>query len=180
MQVKDYLQSLSDDNKIHVEKIGSGNWYWSFTGDEKRSSEVQLDRVRAERDGLAAHVAALRQKVDDATAAREDDDKENANGVESSRRELLGRAGELERELAGLRAELAAYCDHDPAELERREGRVRVLREEAAQWTDQIVGMEGWLRRRMGGDREQLLMVQRSCYGDQFDEGEGGLCEIFV
>ena len=135
MQVKDYLQSLSDDNKIHVEKIGSGNWYWSFTGDEKRANEVQLDRVRAERDSLAAHVAALRTKIDDATAAREDGDKENENCVEGSRRALLERAGLLEREVGVLRAEVAAYSEHDPAELREREGLVTRFREEAMRWT---------------------------------------------
>ena len=180
MQVKDYLQSLSDDNRIHVEKIGSGNWYWSFTSDEKRSSQAQLDRVRAERDSCAAHVAALRQKVEEAVAVREDGDKENGNSVESSRRVLVERHGVLERELGLLRAELAAYCDHDPSELERREGLVQAYRDEAVQWTDQIVGLEGWLRRQTSGDKEQLLMILRSCYGGEFDEAEGGLCEIFA
>ncbi|KAH9221616.1 meiotic nuclear division protein 1, partial [Leptodontidium sp. 2 PMI_412] len=30
MQVKEYLQSMQDENLIRVEKIGSGNWYWCF------------------------------------------------------------------------------------------------------------------------------------------------------
>ena len=206
MHVKDYLQSLSDDNKIHVEKIGSGNWYWSFAGDAKRSGEVEIERVRAERDGLAAHVGALRGKVEDACAAREDDgdgdgdsdgdkDKEDGDGdgvvveeegkgkgkeEKGSRRALLERVELLEKEAVALRAELAACCECDPVELRVREGRVRELREEAMRWTDQILGLESWLRRQMGGDRERLQMVQRVCYGDEFDEGEGGLCEIFA
>ena len=194
MHVKDYLQSLSDDNKIHVEKIGSGNWYWSFAGDAKRSGEVEIERVRAERDGLAAHVGALRGKVEDACAAREDEGDGDGDGdgvvdegkgkekekEKGSRRALLERVELLEKEAVALRAELAACCECDPVELRAREGRVRELREEAMRWTDQILGLEGWLRRQMGGDREQLLMVQRACYGDEFDEGEGGLCEIFA
>lgn len=47
MQVKDYLTALVDDNKIRVEKIGSGNWYWCFRGDEKRQKEGELEKWRA-------------------------------------------------------------------------------------------------------------------------------------
>jgi len=47
MQVKDYLTALVDENKIRVEKIGSGNWYWCFRGDEKRQKEVELEKWKA-------------------------------------------------------------------------------------------------------------------------------------
>lgn len=73
MQVKDYLQSLSDDNKIRVEKIGSGNWYWSFPSDEKKAKEAALDKAQDDYDKAAAVVADLHAKVDEAGAAREDD-----------------------------------------------------------------------------------------------------------
>lgn len=36
MVVKDYLQALSGEGLIRVEKIGSGNWYWSFLSDAKQ------------------------------------------------------------------------------------------------------------------------------------------------
>ncbi len=42
MQVKDYLTALVDDNKVRVEKIGSGNWYWCFRGDEKKLKEGEV------------------------------------------------------------------------------------------------------------------------------------------
>ena len=179
MQVKDYLQSLSDDNKIHVEKIGSGNWYWSFTGDEKRSNETQLDKLRIERDNLAASVTALQQKLDEATTAREDGNDDEVNDAESSRQSLLQRHERLEKEMGELKSELAMYCDNDPVELEKRKNLVQQCKEEAMQWTDQILGLESWLCKQTAGDKEQLLMIKRSCYGDEFDEDEGTLREIF-
>ncbi|KAJ6007807.1 GAJ protein [Penicillium herquei] len=48
IQVKEYLQALTDENQIRVEKIGSGNWYWSFGSDEKVERERQLARVLTE------------------------------------------------------------------------------------------------------------------------------------
>lgn len=74
MQVKDYLQALSDDNKIRVEKIGSGNWYWSFPSDEKKAKETALDKAKEEYKKANATVAELQAKVDEADAARVDDE----------------------------------------------------------------------------------------------------------
>jgi hypothetical protein len=74
MQVKDYLQALSDDNKIRVEKIGSGNWYWSFPSDEKKAKEAMLERAQEEFNKANAALTELQAKVDEAGAAREDDD----------------------------------------------------------------------------------------------------------
>ena len=30
--VKDVVQSLVDDDLVHVDKIGTMNWYWAFPG----------------------------------------------------------------------------------------------------------------------------------------------------
>jgi hypothetical protein len=73
MHVKDYLQSLADDNKIRVEKIGSGNWYWSFPSDEKKTKEAALEKAQDEYNKANTTVTELQAKVDEAGAARTDD-----------------------------------------------------------------------------------------------------------
>lgn len=74
MQVKDYLQALSDDNKIRVEKIGSGNWYWSFPADEKKTKNTTLKKAQEEYDKVSAAVSELQEKVGNAEAARTEDE----------------------------------------------------------------------------------------------------------
>lgn len=69
MVVKDYLQALSDEGKIHVEKIGSGNWYWSFASEETKLREVELGKLRAEMQATQASVGELEAKL---KAAREE------------------------------------------------------------------------------------------------------------
>lgn len=73
MQVKDYLQVLSDDNKIRVEKIGSGNWYWSFPSDEKKAKDNDLSKAWEENAKASAMVNELQAKSDEAEAARADE-----------------------------------------------------------------------------------------------------------
>jgi hypothetical protein len=40
--------------------------------------------------------------------------------------------------------------------------------------------MEGWLKENLCGDRDALLQFQMSLYGDEFDEEERGLRELWV
>lgn len=75
MQVKDYLQALSDDNKIRVEKIGSGNWYWSFPSDEKKIKQAALEQAQEEHRKVNHTVLELQGKVNEAGAARTEDEE---------------------------------------------------------------------------------------------------------
>ncbi|KAI5290254.1 hypothetical protein KEM55_008633, partial [Ascosphaera atra] len=59
MQVKDYIQALHDENKIHVEKIGSGNWYWAWANEEK----TQLVKIK---DGLEADLLKIQATIEEA------------------------------------------------------------------------------------------------------------------
>jgi len=42
MVVKDMIRELTDENKVKVEKIGSGNWYWSWASDEARERKKTI------------------------------------------------------------------------------------------------------------------------------------------
>lgn len=75
MQVKDYLQALSDENKIRVEKIGSGNWYWSFPSDEKKIKQAALEKALDEHCKAGNIVMELQARVDVAGAARSEDEE---------------------------------------------------------------------------------------------------------
>ena len=91
---------------------------------------------------------------------------------------MIAKHANLAKEVEGLRKELAAYSEQDPVELERKEHETRQFRSEAEKWTDQILSMEGWLKDSTGGDKEQMENIKRMCYGDEFSEEEGGLCEL--
>ncbi|KAJ9663417.1 hypothetical protein H2201_005625 [Coniosporium apollinis] len=177
MQVKDYLQALSDENKIRVEKIGSGNWYWSFASEEKAAKEAVLEKVKEERERAGKAVEELKRKVEDAQREREEDE-DMLMGEGEGREELQKKLRELEGEMGGLRGELAGYNENDPVEVERKRHRIAECGREAEKWTEQIQSMEGWFKDQVGGDREQLTGLKRNFYGDEFDEEEQGLKEL--
>lgn len=79
----------------------------------------------------------------------------------------------LEKEVAGLRKELETYKDADPGEVARKRKEVEGFRSGAERWTDNLMLVEGYLGRLLGGDREGMEALRRSVYGDEYVEGEG-------
>ena len=169
MQVKEYMQALSDEGQIRVEKIGSGNWYWSFLSEEKRVREYTLTQLREEKEKIQKCMEELERKVE--VAAKEKD--EEGNGQDGERDELLKLFDEDKNELDSLKTELGNHKDGDPEEVVRKKADVESLKLRAARWTDNIYCLEGYLREVTGGDMEAVEGVRRTCYGSEYMEGEG-------
>ena len=168
MQVKDYLQALTDENKIRVEKIGSGNWYWSFLSDEKKARERTLRTLNEERERLRGMVTDVDEKIKHALEARAEE------GDDIGEREELMRAVTQEtKELEAMKGEMEGYRGCDPAILELKAKEVEALKVRAGRWTDNIYILEEYLREMTGGDREAVEGVRRMFYGEEYVEGEG-------
>ncbi|RMZ74184.1 c2h2 finger domain [Pyrenophora seminiperda CCB06] len=176
MQVKDYLQALSDDNKIRVEKIGSGNWYWSFPADEKKAKDAALEKAQDEHSKASTTVADLQAKVKDVDAARAEDE-EMLMEIGGDRQTLITKHSDLAKELGRLRTELAAYSEQDPVEMERKAAETQQARLDTERLTDQILLMQGWFKQQVGGGEDYLSML-KGLYDDEYDEEEQGLREL--
>lgn len=164
--MKEYLQALTDDGKLRVEKIGSGNWYWSFMSEEKKNRENTINKLREEKARVDAAVEELKAKVQEASAARDEDGEEG-------REELVEMHAQLQSEVQALRSELATYSENDPMEVVRRKEEVEAYKIRAGRWTDNIYMLEAYLRDITGGDREQIEGIRAMFYGSEYVEGEG-------
>lgn len=172
IQVKEYIQALTDENKLRVEKIGSGNWYWSFGSDEKHDRERQLARVKTDVEkarkactdteaGLAAETAQRQQEADDTSC-------------DAERETLAGKKAGLQEEIRRLQAaEASATNSVSNKGVQQLRAELAGFRQQALQWTDNIYMLEGYLRRLAGGDREVVEAILRECYGDEYVDGEG-------
>ncbi|KAF9692475.1 hypothetical protein EKO04_009342 [Ascochyta lentis] len=176
MAVKDYLQALQDDGLIRTEKIGSGNWYWSFPSEAKKAKESMLAKAQGEFDKVNAMVTELQTKVDQAGAARAEDEGVLAE-TGGDRKMLVAKHEDLTNQVEKLRAELATYSDYDPIELDKKVEDTQRLRADADIFTEHIYCMEGWLKERVL-DREGQIGALKELYGDEWDEEEGGLREL--
>lgn len=189
IQVKEYLQELADGGQIHVERIGTVNWYWSFAGVEQRGREARVRRLGEERDRVQGVVdglvGALRERERLLSEEEKGGEGQNGDGdvegervrLEEERRVVRGERDALRREWescagGGGRSGEGGIGDTGmDGETLRRE--IARLKEETRLWTENVWVVEGYLERLAGGDREVIEAVRRECYGEMYGDGEG-------
>lgn len=172
MQVKEYIQSLTDEGQLRVEKIGSGNWYWIFPIEEKKEKEQVLDALLKEVERAGRSVNELEDQVERAREERERD--RVANEEDPNRREELEkRRVELETGLKKLRERELMFLKDGAGNVKRMKEDIQNWKQAACLWTDNIYILEAYLEKLAGGDREIIEAVKRECYEDEYVEGEG-------
>ena len=170
MQVKEYLDSLTDESLIRCEKIGSGNWYWCFMSDAKKQKENQIKVLKQEESKLKESIKEIEELIATETKMREEDE-EMLEGGRLDRKALMEMHEGLIKEAEGLDRELALYSDNDPVEVERKMEETKWLKESANRWTDNIETLASYLNGVMG--REQTAQVMCYVCGDEYAVGEG-------
>jgi chromosome segregation ATPase len=171
MQIKEFVQALTDEGHVRVEKIGGGNWYWSFVSDAKKQKEKVLYDLTTEETKLNTSIAEIDAQIEEEMAAREEDDEMlEDNGMD--RKALLEAHETLLKESAALIKELAGYSDNDPSEIERKAAETKRMKESAEKWTDYIEGVEGLLRT-LTGDKAAAIQFMENICGEEYVPGEG-------
>ncbi len=171
MQIKDFIQSLTDEGLIRVEKIGGGNWYWSFISDAKKIKENALDTLTTEESRLKASIADIEAELEEDVAAREEGE-ETLGDSGMDRKTLLETHETLLRETSLLDKELSSYSDNDPTEILRKAEEIKRLKESAEKWTDYIEGVE-WILKNQMGDKVAVAHIMENICGDEYVPGEG-------
>lgn len=163
---------------IRVEKIGSGNWYWSFASQDKKNKQDTLANMQTENAKLGEIVQDLRQKIAENAAQKEEEEEMQDAGAES-REEVTAKKAVLEADLMSLHKELESYKDNDPVELERKRKEAKSMAMEVEQVTDDIYSLEKWFKDNSGGD-EGLAAFRMGVYGTEWDTEEYQFKELVI
>ncbi|KAI5807527.1 Mnd1 family-domain-containing protein [Peziza echinospora] len=166
MQVKDILQSLVDESLIRVEKIGSGNWYWSFVGDERKRRVGLMKSLKEEKGGLEKQIDAIKE-----IAMQERERMQEEGGQEQEREAMIHEMVVLRKKKAELESEIASWKDNDPVELERRKAIIGQTKTAINMWTDNIYTLLSFVRTMTDGDKESIGAIWNEFLGGC---GEGG------
>jgi hypothetical protein len=171
MTVKDYLASLVADSLLSVEKIGSGNWYWSFPADAKRQKEAILSTAIQERDKARSMVEAVANAVAEEKERLSTGDKDGEERVQ-----LAERLAVLQRRREELKKAIDAFSASKGAEVVVSEAEKLRLRHNElvggfwrASWVcllivtrsvDNIYTLEGYFKDRVHGDPESMAQLR--------------------
>ncbi|KAI5820511.1 meiotic nuclear division protein 1 [Pyronema omphalodes] len=152
MLVKDYLGQLVADNLLTVEKIGSGNWYWSFPVDAKRQKENVLNSVTQERDKARALLDVCEKQVnEEKERLASGDDGEDRVG-------LIDRVSELQRKKNELSTKIEAFSNCKGAEIVVSEAEKLRLKHNTI--VDNLYALESYYKELVQNDPEKMAQMR--------------------
>ncbi|KKY18011.1 putative hexose transporter protein [Phaeomoniella chlamydospora] len=168
--VKDFIKDLTDDGKLKVEKIGTGNWYWSFEADaleeirgkEKTKAGFERDLVKLEET-----VSVLQGKLEDGKRLKQRLEGDAAWMILAEKvRSLEQEVKDLRRQREGLECAADGGVNRMREEIERSKLQATIS-------TDNVYILEAVLRDKLGVDKDTVQAIQKEFYGDDYVDGEG-------
>lgn len=146
MTVKDVVQSLIDDDLVHVDKIGSCNWYWAFPGEATSKARASLETAEKEATQLSEEKLRLEKKIETQT---------KKNPVTNEHKALSAEVNALREANTKLTEELESFSSSNPETIKMMREATSVSKKAANVWTDNVFMMKSWAENKMG-DKQQV------------------------
>ncbi|KAG6594106.1 putative meiotic nuclear division protein [Phytophthora cinnamomi] len=145
--VKDVNQALVDDALVDCDKIGSGNYFWSFPSKLSQSRKRKLSELEQRRQTVQGKLANVQQSIEEQKAQR----------LESEERvQKLRRLEEQKAKVQALRTKVQHLAEIDPVILDELERKVRVAKEGSDRWTDNVYTLKSWVVKKRGVEGREV------------------------
>lgn len=165
--IPDIHQELVDDALVDKEKIGGSNFFWSFKAKKDRVAQKQHESTLQQIESLKPKVEEANAKLADAKRGREDDLEEKEQDGQSSSSTLratkLARLTTFAKQKTEYETQLTSLKENDPAALADLEKELKLVREAAHRWTDNIFECKSYLVKKRGMEKKEANV--RSVYG---------------
>ncbi|VDB87331.1 unnamed protein product [Peniophora sp. CBMAI 1063] len=135
--VKDVVEACEQDNLIRKDKVGSSNFFWSFPSQRGVEVKARHDKATRELAETERKLAEVREELETERARRPQTDE---RAVAEAR--MLA----VQKEVAALETEQAAYGACDPVVVEQKQRAVLVTHEGAIRWTENYSTALQWFR----------------------------------
>ena len=137
--VKDVVQSLVDDSLVHMDKVGTSNWFWSFPGAADAAVRARLEAVELEAAQVDAETRDISARVEKAEAeCPETEDRVAARAALESAEALH----------ECLTAEEAKFASGDDAMFRTMRSATPMAKEAANRWTDNVFALKSWVEKK--------------------------------
>ena len=150
--IADINQSLVDDNLVDKDKIGGSNYFWSFPAKKDRQTQLLHEQTLQSIESLRSQIAEAQAKLADAKRGREDDESGDRAKKMARRSELIAERNEAEKELEKLK-------ENDPRAIADLEEELKLVREAANRWTDNIFSCKDYLVKKRGMPKAEVYKI---------------------
>ncbi|OQR85615.1 meiotic nuclear division protein [Achlya hypogyna] len=134
--IKDVNQALVDDNLVDTDKIGSGNYFWSFPSKVAQQRKRKLEDLEARRDEVKAKLAHVTASIEKHKSLQTQTD---------DRAERLAHLATLKGQIDEMQKKLVLLQENDPDILKKLDAKIKIAKEGVDRWTDNIFNMKSWV-----------------------------------
>ena len=149
--VPEILKTLTDDDLVKLDKIGTTNWYWSFPSEHATKLEQKKIQCDAELKELEKQMKKIDEDIENEKTRNKENDAESSVQDRKNAEMALQAAKD---ENAKLLKELAKLQESNPELQEQVAKGVDAMRTAADRWTDNLFLVKSWVDKKMG-DKEQ-------------------------
>lgn len=139
--VKDVNQALVDDALVDCDKIGSGNYFWSFPSKLSQSRKRKLAELEQRKQTLQGKLEKVKQNTDEQKSLRSESEE---------RVQKLQRLEQQRAKVQAMRTKVQHLAENDPAILDELQKKVRVAKEGSDRWTDNVFTLKSWVEKKRG------------------------------
>lgn len=141
--VVDINNSLVDDGLVDKEKIGGSNFFWSFPGKKDRQMQIKHEQTLANIESIKKRIMEANVKLADAQRGREE-------GENNERAQKLQKLDKLSKQKLNAEKELETLKQNDPQALADLYHELKLCKEAANRWTDNIFSCQDYLVKKRG------------------------------
>ncbi|KDO18496.1 hypothetical protein SPRG_16172 [Saprolegnia parasitica CBS 223.65] len=134
--IKDVNQALVDDNLVDTDKIGAGNYFWSFPSKAVQQRKRKLEDLEARRDDLRAKLTHVQSSVAKHQSLQTQSD---------DRAERLAQLSALKTQADDMQKKIALLQENDPDLLKKLDAKAKVAKEGVDRWTDNVFNLKSWV-----------------------------------
>nr|XP_019014721.1 uncharacterized protein I206_00807 [Kwoniella pini CBS 10737]OCF53502.1 hypothetical protein I206_00807 [Kwoniella pini CBS 10737] len=124
--VKEVLDDIISDGFVQMDKIGTGNYFWSLPSAAGATKQALLAKNKKELEAINEKIKEVQADIEDAEKGREDT---------PDRRNLIAQLNGLNETSSSLKKELSAFGAADPIKYEKKSKAIQVCKNSAVQWT---------------------------------------------
>ena len=158
MIVKDILNSLTGDNLVETEKIGSSAYYWSLPTRVIKAKKKDIERLDQQIEEVTNNINNVNKKIDEAKALRMESDE---------RTKKLEQLDEYNELISQKKKFISKFEKKDPERYEKINKDSKTVLDLYEHWSDNIFTIAQWYRTKF-------------CSNDKLDEMFPDLQELHL
>ena len=122
------LEELEGDGTIHIEKIGTAKYVWSFPSEDRVRNKTKLGKLENELKEIESEMTKWSNKLETVREERKDPEREKN----------LGGIAKLQTEIDQTKAKISGFEGCEPEKYKEYQQGLQVAKDAAERWTDNV------------------------------------------